>query len=157
VNEAASAAADLLSSGDFAIAYPTSAILYHGVRRQADSLPPLTAEITSLLGQALRMSNDRYAMELARKIEDRFSFRFMVARGEFGKLRTELGKPQMTDLECFVEYIGQRLSPEARKVWRRARDRHSRYRSLFDTILKKTAGGIGKLSRAQLEANSFWI
>src|SRR3989442_15484916 len=30
---AASAAADLLSSGDYAIAYPTSTVLYHGLRR----------------------------------------------------------------------------------------------------------------------------
>jgi ATP-dependent protease ClpP protease subunit len=153
-NTAGSAAADLLSSGDYALAYPTSSILYHGVRRPADSLPPLTAEITSLLGQMLRSSNDRYAMELARKIEDRFSFRFMISRGDFPAIRAETDKAQWTDLECFVEYIRRRLSPEAIKMWNRARDRHLRYRSLFATILKNTARGIGKLSRAKLEANS---
>ncbi|NOT26038.1 MAG: hypothetical protein HOP16_08035 [Acidobacteria bacterium] len=149
---AASAAADLLSSGDYALAYPTSAILYHGVRRQADA--PLTAELTSLIGRVLRLSNDRYAMELAHKIEDRFSFRFMISRGEFDRIRTEAAKPQMSDLECFLEFIARRLSPDAAKVWERARHRHARYKSLFDTILKKTAGGVGKLSRAKLEANS---
>jgi ATP-dependent protease ClpP protease subunit len=154
INRAASAAADLLSSGDYAIAYPTSTILYHGVRRPAESLPPLTAEISSLLGHMLRLSNDQYAMELARKIEDRFSFRFMMVRGEFGELRTELGKPDLSDLDCFVAYISRRLSPEAKKVWDRARDRHTKYRSLFATILKKAAKGLGKSSRARFEANS---
>ena len=92
----------------------------------------------------LRLSNDQYAMELARKIEDRFSFRFMMARGELGDVRTELRKPDLSDLDCFVAYIGRRLSPEAKKVWDRARDRHSNTRSLFATILKKASKRIGQ-------------
>src|SRR4029079_19705345 len=44
---AASAAADLLASGDYAVAYPGANILYHGVRLSQDV--PLTTEWTSLL------------------------------------------------------------------------------------------------------------
>jgi hypothetical protein len=149
-NRAASAAADLLSSGDYAIAHRHSAILYHGVRRQANA--PLTVELSSLLGRVLRLSNDRYAMELARKIEDRFSFRFMLSRPEFDDLRTEMGKPQMSDLECFVEFINRRLSSDAVELWARARARHLRYRNLFDTIGTQTDEKNG-VSRATLEAN----
>jgi ATP-dependent protease ClpP protease subunit len=81
---AASAAADLLASGDYAIALPESSILYHGVRTP---LRTATAEQTSMLAHYLRMSNDYYAMELARKIEFRFTFRFAQLRGDFDKFR----------------------------------------------------------------------
>jgi ATP-dependent protease ClpP protease subunit len=147
---AASAAADLLSSGDYAIAYPTASILYHGMRRHADA--PLTVEYTSLLGYILRLSNDRYALELAAKTENRFSFRFMLARGEFAAIRTAAAKPDLSDLECFVQFIDDKLSSEAKKVWARARERHARYRKLYDTILQKvkTDGG----TRAHIEADS---
>ena len=151
-NRAASAAVDLLSSGEYSLAYPTSTILYHGVRRSSDS--PLTAEESSLLGLALRAFNDRYAMELARKIEERFSLRFLIARPEFKELRAELQNPDFTDLECFVEFINRRLSADAQKVWRRARDRHAKYHSLFAAILKQAAKGIEQGSRAEFEARS---
>lgn len=75
---AASAAVDLLSSGDYAIAFPTSSILYHGLRQQETN--PLTVETTSMLTNVLRFSNDIYAMSLAQKIEDRFSFRYRCCR-----------------------------------------------------------------------------
>jgi hypothetical protein len=152
-NRAGSAAADLLSSGDYALAYPTSTILYHGVRTH--SAQPLTAEYSSLLGHALRLSNDRYAMELARKIEDRFSFRFMFVRAEFPAIRTELGQPGHPDLDCFIEYMERRLSPEGKKLWLRARERYLRYRNLFDAILKAASASRGRaISRAKAEANS---
>ena len=64
---AASAAADLLSSGDYAIAHPESTILYHGVRTSLND--PLTMEIASVITESLKISNDRYAMTLARKSE----------------------------------------------------------------------------------------
>lgn len=151
-SRAASAAADLLSSGDYALAYPTSTLLFHGTRNTADTLPPLTAEMTSLLGRLLRQSNDRYAMGLAHKIEDRFAFRFMFSRGEFPAIRAEFARPSMTDLECFVEYIRRQLTRDAEKMWGRARDRHARYKDLFDKILKNAQAGAGNLTQAEIEA-----
>lgn len=147
---AASAAADLLSSGDYAVAYPHSAILYHGMRTQETN--PLTVESTSVLTNLLRRSNDVYAVELARKIDDRFSFRFLFARSEFDKVREHYPNQHLSDLECFIEFIDGKLSREARKVWQRAKDRHGRYRELFSTVLKKVKGDVAKMSVAQAES-----
>jgi ATP-dependent protease ClpP protease subunit len=147
---AASAAADLLSSGDYAIAYPHSAILYHGMRTQESN--PLTVESTSVLARILRRSNDRYALELARKIDDRFSFRFLFARNNFDEVRTKHPNQQLSDLQCFIEFIDGKLSKEARKVWQRAKERHGRYKELFTTVVKRVKGEIAKMSVAQAEA-----
>jgi ATP-dependent protease ClpP protease subunit len=57
-----SAAADLLSSGDYAPAYPDTTLVYHGVRTGMDD--PLTVELASILAESLKLSNDRYAMAL---------------------------------------------------------------------------------------------
>lgn len=73
-NRAASAAADLLASGDYAIAFPESMVLYHGLRTPFRET--MTAETTSLLAHYLRLSNDAYAMDLARKVEMRSCFGF---------------------------------------------------------------------------------
>jgi ATP-dependent protease ClpP protease subunit len=56
-SRAASAAADLLSSGNYAIAYPDSTLLYHGVR--TPSLTGITVELASFLAESLKISNDR--------------------------------------------------------------------------------------------------
>ena len=148
-NRAASAAADLLSSGDYAIAYPHTAILYHGIRTQEND--PLTVESTSILSNILRRSNDIYAVQLARKIDDRFSYRFLIARNGFQEIRDKAADQQMSDLECFIDFIDGKLSTEAKKVWRRTKERHARYRDLFDTVLKRVKGNFAKMSMAQAE------
>jgi hypothetical protein len=150
-----SAAADLLSSGDYAIAFPETSILYHGMRRQSTDL--LTVETTSMLTNLLRLSNDAYAMELARKIEDRFSLRYVMTRDDFEGLRTQKSATDMTDLDCFIEIIEGKLSNDAKKVWQKARDRHGRYQDLFDSAMKtikKLKRNIGAATAAQLEADS---
>jgi len=60
-----SAAADLLSSGDYAIAFPSTKILHHGVRRVERN--PLTFESTSQLSELMRFYKVVYAMQLAQK------------------------------------------------------------------------------------------
>lgn len=148
---AASAAADLLSSGDYAVAYPHSAILYHGIRTQESS--PLTVESTSVLTNILRRSNDLYAIELARKIDDRFSFRFLFARDGFDDIRTSHNSADLSDVECFIKFIDGKLSSEGKKVWQRAKDRHERYRDLFATVFRQVKGKPRKLNKyAQMEA-----
>jgi len=124
---AASAAADMLSSGDYAVAYPHSTILYHGMRTQESD--PLTVESTSALTRILRRSNDRYAVELARKIDDRFKFRFLFARSSFDEVRSKYPNEQRSDLECFIEFIDGKLSKEGREVWKRTQSRHDRNRA----------------------------
>lgn len=132
---AASAAADLLSSGDYALAFPDSSILYHGLRSFEKN--PLTFEATSMLANTLRLSNDYYAMTLARKIEDRFSFRYVTVRSEFDEYRKAMLAPLMTDLDCFVEIISSKLSAGAKKVWAKAQQRHGRYQDLLDSVVKR--------------------
>jgi ATP-dependent protease ClpP protease subunit len=149
VVNAASAAADLLSSGDYAIAYPSASILYHGLRTYEKS--PLTLEYTSMLSHSLRMFNDVYAMQLAKKIEDRFTFRYVFARDEFAAIRSAKNDPNLPDLECFIEVIDSKLSKEGRTVLDRARKRNTRYQDLIETVLKKGRVTNGYQSLSKLE------
>ena len=149
---AASAAADLLSSGDYALAFPDSTILYHGLRRFEKN--PLTFETTSMLADALRLSNDYYAMALARKIEDRFSFRYVTVRNDFDEFRKVKSAPSMSDLDCFVEIISNKLSADARKVWTKAKERYGRYQALIDSVLKRTKKNFATQTIAEIEADN---
>jgi ATP-dependent protease ClpP protease subunit len=147
---AASAAADLLASGDYAIAFPSSTVLYHGLRTFEKN--PLTVESTSVLTHILRLTNDVYAMELARKIEDRFLFRFTILRGEFDGIRTKRAAPWMTDLDCFFEAVASKLSKNAKKAWDKAKDRYGRYQSLLDSVIAKSKVSAGPQRLAEMEA-----
>ena len=130
---AASAAADLLSSGNYAIAYPEATIFYHGVRQ---SLPdPVTVEFGSALTESLKISNDRSAMALARRTEWRFMFRFVMMKHQFGDFRARISDPAKSDLDCFVGLVCEHLSSQAMKLVSRARERHGRYSSLLDKAL----------------------
>lgn len=77
---AASAAADMLAFGDYAIAFPHSAILYHGFRTSSDT--ELTYEGASSLASSLQESNERYAVRLARCAFPRFCFRVSQFKDE---------------------------------------------------------------------------
>jgi len=129
ISRASSAAADLLSSGDYAIAYPDSTLLYHGVRTSMTD--PVTAELATELTETLKISNDRYAMSLARKSEWRFLFRVFALRGDFDKHRTAAANPGLTDLQCFTAIIRQNLSGKAAKVLDQAVERWERYNGLL--------------------------
>ncbi len=59
---AASAAADMLASGDYALAYPDSIIVYHGFRAPSDR--PLTVEETMSLAQRLRGQKETMQWDL---------------------------------------------------------------------------------------------
>lgn len=148
---AASAAADLLSSGDYAVAFPSTRILYHGLRTFEND--PLTLELTSTLANDLRLANDMYAMKLAEKIDDRFRFRYMLARTDFAGIRAEKSDPGMADLDCFIELIRPKLSVEAEKVLDKAKIRYQRYEKLLETVFRKLKGARRKKNRVQAEAD----
>lgn len=133
-SRAASAAADLLSSGNYAIAYPESTLLYHGVR--TPSLSGITVELAALLAESMKISNDRYAMALTRKSEWRFLFRFMGLRGKFADHRNSTGKPKLSELDCFVEMIRENISNKAKPVIDQAFKRYQRYNDLITHFLK---------------------
>jgi hypothetical protein len=131
---AASAAADLLSSGDYAIAYPDSTILYHGARTSLSD--PLTVELASIITETLKLSNDRYAMSLARKSDVRFMFRFFTLRTEFSAHREKVGNANPTDLQCFLGLVGEKISQKASKIVNQASQRYERYNALLDHVFK---------------------
>lgn len=78
---AASAAADLLTLGDYAIAYPHSSIFYHGTQRSADTA--LTYEVASSLASSLEELNERFAVRLARRAFPRFCIRMSQLKDQF--------------------------------------------------------------------------
>jgi hypothetical protein len=129
---ASSAAADMLSAGDYAIAFPATTIFYHGVRQSLAD--PITVEFGASLTERLKISNDRSAMKLAKDTEWRFMFRFVMMRGRFGPYRDKVHKPSMTDLDCFIGLISEHLSEYAGELVSRARERHGRYSSLLEAF-----------------------
>ena len=70
IGVAASAAADLLSSGDYAIAYSSSNILFHGTRRSEDEL---TVEKVKDVAASLDETNEYFAFKLANHMFRRFA------------------------------------------------------------------------------------
>ena len=140
--QAASAAADLLASGDYAIAFPKSTVLHHGVRQSTGA--PSTLESTARLNELLRISNSLYAMELAKKSEDRFTFRFYSVMDEFAAIRAKKGDPNLSDYACFVEVIREKLSSDAKKIFDKAVNRAERYKALISSV-----GGSSEWNKAE--------
>lgn len=134
---AASSAADLLSFGNYALAYPESTILYHGVRTSFDR--PLTVEFTSILTENLKMTNDRQAMTLARESEWRIMFRYVSLRARFDEFRANAKQKSLTDLDCFLGLISDNISGSAKEIIEQAKNRHKRYGSLLDHVAAVSA------------------
>jgi ATP-dependent protease ClpP protease subunit len=150
-NKAQSSAADLISSGDYAIAFPGSTLLYHGTRIPGllPALQPLTAERTSVLSHILRLTNDAYAMDLARKSEKRFLLRFMTARMDFAEIRAKSATP-LSDLDCFLQVLSAALSGNANKVLKKSKERYDRYSPLLTKFLSHPS--VRKIHPAKEEA-----
>jgi len=130
---AASAAAILLCSGDYVIACPGSVIHFHGVRtyRQTE----ITKEDADDVARDLKASNDASAVSLARARSQQFFFRFVTLRSDFEEYRKKNPKA-LTDKDCFVGMISERLSALGMKLLRRAEDRYKRYQSLSAYVFR---------------------
>jgi len=148
---AASAAADLLCSGAYAMALPESIIFFHGVRSLSDS--PITVSAASEIMESLRLSNDRYALALAEKSLSRFGFRYVHQRSKFAEHRQKSGKPTLPDLFCFIEIIREHLSTEASRVVGRALERNMRYMALIKHVAKRVTR-VKKFKTAKREAEN---
>jgi ATP-dependent protease ClpP protease subunit len=112
---AASAAADLLTTGDYALAYPHARILCHGVRREADVL---TREEAINLARSLANSNEGFALQLARSCIMRFIFRFALLRSEFPGIRERENNASMPDASCMAKALEGRISQDLRNpLW----------------------------------------
>jgi hypothetical protein len=129
---AASAAADILSFGNYAVAFAESVIHFHGVR----SLPeaPVTAEAASGLLQSLKIGNDRHARDLARRSHHRFIHRLLWFRQEFKAIRALDGNSNLSDLDCLLKIIESKISEPAKTALAAARERNVRYSKLSDAV-----------------------
>ena len=115
---AASAAADLLALGDYAIAYPRAIIHCHGTRLSADEI---TKESAESLAASLHEANEDFALRLAKRVFARMAFHYTLLRPTFPDIRKhateqKLERPLESDLECFALAVFQRLSPQLQKL-----------------------------------------
>lgn len=152
-SSAASAAADLLATGNYALAYRDSAVLFHGVRVSGDRI--LTVEETLQLAQRLKAGNESYAMQLAREAEFRAIFRFITLKDQFADMRA--ANPELTDLQCLIKIVSEKLSSSAIEVLGKALKRHARYNSLLQYVAThakhpSTYKTIAKGEAAQIKA-----
>lgn len=148
---AASAAADLLSAGWYALAYPDSLVMYHGVRTATPG--PQTAEQTYRLAQDLREGNESYAMQLARDTEERFFFRFMSLYELLPAASSNTVTGGNSDLDAFLTLLAKRTSEPANRILKKAYDRYLRYSALIDCVGKKWKRGKGEKTFVQLEVD----
>jgi ATP-dependent protease ClpP protease subunit len=149
-SRAGSAAADLLSSGDYATALPGSTILYHGIRRFPDS--PLTVEYTSVFTDYLRMVNDVFATELADRVERRFMFRFLLLQTEIKTTETIVKNAQDRGVDHVLTLMSERLSGTAKALFQNAISRRTKYELLLKAVSEKTPNAGGK-TPAEVEAD----
>lgn len=132
---AASAAADLLCSGGYAIAHAECTIFFHGVRRSGDEI---TVAVATNFAEALRRTNERYAIALADKSVRRLGFRYAWMLNEFDAYRARTGR-QHTNVECFIGLLSERLSLGGMGVVKRALERNERYEALVAHVGRAVA------------------
>jgi ATP-dependent protease ClpP protease subunit len=112
--KAESAAAGLLSAGDFAIASHDSKLLYHGSRWPVAE-HGLTGE-WERAARRLPTLHEQAAAALARNSVQRFLFIVSAFRTLFAEHRAGLGDPTLTDMDCFLAILREKLSPAAKNV-----------------------------------------
>jgi len=157
-NIAASAAADLLALGEYALAYSGSTIHYHGSRQAVDDL---TSERAASLAQDLEQTNAAYALRLARTAFGRAVFLYGNLTPEFETFRQAVLKEaagksgparEVSDLECFAFGLFQKLSSSNDKLPRKAFVLHQKAIQLVNYVLPKLPKDHSKLPPSQLEA-----
>ena len=131
---AASAAADLLSSGDYALAYPHARILYHGTRQVYDRA--ITTETAADMAEYLKQTNEGFALTLANRSIDRFIFRFLQLRDEFSEVRSAIGS-DLQDMDCLTFVLGTKLSSAVSKIPERALKKHARNKELTEFVFSE--------------------
>ena len=153
---AASAASDLLMAGDYALAYPHSMILCHGVR-QAANADMLTHEGAVGLAKNLASTNEQFALELARNSISRFIFRIVFQRSE-SKIQTghEQGYAPL-NLEGFIDTLQSqsRISFELIKLLRNAltRSKDSEQLDLYVSNSLSQLGNFADMRMALFESH----
>ncbi|MDX2178095.1 MAG: ATP-dependent Clp protease proteolytic subunit [Bryobacteraceae bacterium] len=138
---AASAAADLLSSADYAIAYPEAGILHHGTRQNSAS--PLTVQNASALAASLKSTNDQFASRMAKRCSDRLVLRFATLRGPISTGLSTYEKG-LTDLP-------NKLSPNGNEVLGLAKRQIEAYDTLLLEIRASNFTGCERIAEYERE------
>lgn len=136
---AASAAADILAAGDYAIAYPAAIILYHGIRQRTSQA--VTTETASQLVETLRKSNEDFALQLANRCIDRFCFNYVGLRGEFGTVRQKQGDQNLSDIDCLALSLQERM-PRLSRVPKEALRRQTLNAALTNFVDQKLSARV---------------
>jgi ATP-dependent protease ClpP protease subunit len=113
IGRVASAAADLLAQGDYAISYEGASVNYHGVAISQDPDQRLTYESASLLASNMQSRNEQFARNLARTIFDRFTF-VMMRLDAFQEFRDTNG----ANFSKLIRELQSKTSPKLRKLFR---------------------------------------
>ena len=135
-----SAAAALLSAGDFALASPESSLLYHGGRWPLSDLVS-AGEAGRLYGHTLPVFHEKNAAKLAQNSVRRFLFITAALRPTFAEHRADKGDPSLSDLQAFQEILRVKLSPAGQKVLERAIPLCKSYNALLLHFQKKLRRG----------------
>lgn len=141
---AASAAADLLARGDYAIAYPHAQIHHHGVRSTPGQL--VTTEYATSLASLLKARNESFALDLAERSLPRFFFRYFNVKSEFAQVRALAGDPNLADVECMARVMSWRL-PRHGDLPEEALRKHHRLNALTEFYSKRLATTKKKFKR----------
>lgn len=113
IGTAASAAADFLALGDYAIAEPQAEIWYHGSRQAMDQ--ELTFEWASWLAASLQETNEQFALRLARCSFERIIWRVILLGDAFDKYRAGTG-----GLEGLVDSLAGKCNQPMSKLLKSA-------------------------------------
>ena len=96
-----------------------------------------SSDLASRLIEQLRLTNDRYALQLADKSIWRLGWRYVWLRSKFNEYRED--HENASELDCFLGLIRPKLTNSANGVVRRALKRNERYEALFDKIARVAA------------------
>lgn len=134
LGNAGSAAATLLASGDYAVAYPSAKIHFHGVR--LSDAKEVTMERASDLATWLKDTNNSTAIRLAGGVASRLVFHYSRLKDEFVKINQASEKPH-TEVECFATCLAERLSPVGNRIVIKALGRWRSIQDLSAHVFKK--------------------
>jgi hypothetical protein len=142
---AASAAADLLALGDYAIALPSSDIVYYGSRQQTRL--PLTYELATSLATQIKEINERFALRLARDAFYRFAFRVTL----FEDWLKDYKASHSPDTKTLIPVLRNKLTAKNRRLLSAAGQRQSGISELALHVFRRLKRGKQRLSGAQFE------
>lgn len=152
-SKAESAAAELLSAGDFAMASPDSKLLYHGGRWPV-TMHGLTGEWEKA-ARKLPSFHEAQAVALARNSVRRFLFVVRSCRSLFARHRADQADPTLTDMDCFHAILREKLSPAAQNVFDLAIRLFACQNGLLLHVQKKLRRGRAA-TEAQIQKSMFY-